>query len=777
MGLQAWVFHAVVSAGAQGRQLDGQSVGQLSLDAVDLAGEDSDGCGDPGPSAGDAGLIVVSGTETGAGCLEDAKTWFGVFRDGEEVSVAARDDVTPALVAANGAAGAAALLDSDGALTVVGEAGGSLVTLEGGALGDAPVDHLAPLDVDGRVVAFEEYGDSAASEVLLVSKYFYARVDAADGVLLHADDTDGRWLPEDSAAQAAYDPARDCLWSVDGTTLRMSATDTGAAVYDWDYYADSADLVALSPEDGGDPEVVALVVVRRRRDAEKQEAFEDEATALEILKTEETKDIESYGAGLRAPSCTIAEFEVELRHVEDEPFARGGQGTVHLAEYQGEAVCLKKMSQLGMSAADRQRMFSQFSRELAIMSRIEHRDLKSLNCLLTHDGRGKVCDFGLSKCDDLAATRATAGLCGTPAFMAPEYLDGAMFHQKCDVYSYAMVLYEIWTRGFPWEGLSPPQIIAKVVVQRLRPEVPPSIPRDMRARMTACWAHDASVRPSFKDIVTSLDASTPRPRTKGPWDHVPLLEGDAHVRPMRTYERSTVLKRVLESAELLHGDSSRSTLSRCSSGGSENLGVERRRLRDRLRDFGLREHAVAGDGNCQFRAIAHQLCGNDERHDAVRKRVVGQLALEPERYAEFCMVEDAEDADFESFVRRMADDGEWGDAVTLQAAADVYGVVVCLVTSYAERGIFRVEPRARLEAPRPDAPPIPNAPPPRSLGSREFDEEVAHVVSAGIDAAAAAAGGDAAPDAADRAAHHLARLLGRVPLPIVPRRTAGAAPL
>lgn len=541
--------------------------------------------------------------------------------------------------------------------------------------------------------------------------------------------------------------------------------------------------------------VVALVVVRRRRDAEKQEAFEDEATALEILKTEETKDIESYGAGLRAPSCTIAEFEVELRHVEDEPFARGGQGTVHLAEYQGEAVCLKKMSQLGMSAADRQRMFSQFSRELAIMvrlrsprivlvlgvvttdpsylglvleylpggslrdaldaegavdaerqrvwsadvargmaylykSRIEHRDLKSLNCLLTHDGRGKVCDFGLSKCDDLAATRATAGLCGTPAFMAPEYLDGAMFHQKCDVYSYAMVLYEIWTRGFPWEGLSPPQIIAKVVVQRLRPEVPPSIPRDMRARMTACWAHDASVRPSFKDIVTSLDASTPRPRTKGPWDHVPLLEGDAHVRPMRTYERSTVLKRVLESAELLHGDSSRSTLSRCSSGGSENLGVERRRLRDRLRDFGLREHAVAGDGNCQFRAIAHQLCGNDERHDAVRKRVVGQLALEPERYAEFCMVEDAEDADFESFVRRMADDGEWGDAVTLQAAADVYGVVVCLVTSYAERGIFRVEPRARLEAPRPDAPPIPNAPPPRSLGSREFDEEVAHVVSA-----------------------------------------------
>ena len=63
------------------------------------------------------------------------------------------------------------------------------------------------------------------------------------------------------------------------------------------------------------------------------------------------------------------------------------------------------------------------------------------------------------------------------------------------------------------------------------------------------------------------------------------------------------------------------------------------------------------------------------------------------------MVEDAGDADFDGFVQRIAEDGEWGDAVTLQAASDVYGVVVCLVTSYEERGIFRVEPHTRPEAP------------------------------------------------------------------------------
>ena len=127
----------------------------------------------------------------------------------------------------------------------------------------------------------------------------------------------------------------------------------------------------------------------------------------------------------------------------------------------------------------------------------------------------------------------------------------------------------------------------------------------------------------------------------------------------------------------------------------EGLDVQRRRLRDRLKDFGLREHEVAGDGNCQFRALAHQLAADVERHGEVRARVARQLALERERYEDFCVIDEASvDADFDGFVRRMAKDAEWGDNVTLQAAADAYGVYVCLVTSYESRGILRVEPKA-----------------------------------------------------------------------------------
>ncbi|KAH8095877.1 thiol-dependent ubiquitin-specific protease [Aureococcus anophagefferens] len=75
-------------------------------------------------------------------------------------------------------------------------------------------------------------------------------------------------------------------------------------------------------------------------------------------------------------------------------------------------------------------------------------------------------------------------------------------------------------------------------------------------------------------------------------------------------------------------------------------------------------------------------------------RVARRLALERERYEDFCVVDEASvDADFDGFVRRMAKDAEWGDNVTLQAAADAYGSTRAS-TSYAERGILRVEPKA-----------------------------------------------------------------------------------
>jgi serine/threonine protein kinase len=142
---------------------------------------------------------------------------------------------------------------------------------------------------------------------------------------------------------------------------------------------------------------------------------------------------------------------------------------------------------------------------------VQHRDLKSHNCLLTKEARAKVSDFGLSRCDALkTATTLTTkngdGLSGTPAFMAPELLKDNVFTEKSDVYSYAMVLWELFDGGVPWAGHKPLQISFKVVFEHARPPVPPAMPEHLATVLRRAWANDASTRPSFTDIVRHVRA-------------------------------------------------------------------------------------------------------------------------------------------------------------------------------------------------------------------------------------------------------------------------------
>ena len=95
----------------------------------------------------------------------------------------------------------------------------------------------------------------------------------------------------------------------------------------------------------------------------------------------------------------------------------------------------------------------------------------------------------------------------------------------------------------------------------------------------------------------------------------------------------------------------------------------RERLRERLRERGMVETRIEADGNCQFRALADQLFdGDQERYAECRAAAINQLRSEPDRYREFIT------EDWETYVSRMENDREWGDNITLQAAADHYKV-------------------------------------------------------------------------------------------------------
>jgi len=109
-------------------------------------------------------------------------------------------------------------------------------------------------------------------------------------------------------------------------------------------------------------------------------------------------------------------------------------------------------------------------------------------------------------------------------------------------------------------------------------------------------------------------------------------------------------------------------------------------LNQRLRAYGLKEKKIKGDGNCQFRSISDQLFGTPERYAEVRKMVITQLVMKQEEYEVF--VPD----DYETYVRKMARDGEWGDHLTLKAASDVYGRRMCILSSYEKNFLIEITP-------------------------------------------------------------------------------------
>lgn len=132
---------------------------------------------------------------------------------------------------------------------------------------------------------------------------------------------------------------------------------------------------------------------------------------------------------------------------------------------------------------------------------IVHRDIKSLNYLVTEDNTLKLCDFGIAK---MITHTVDSIQKGSFPWMAPEVFIEQKVSLKSDIYSYGIVVWEMKTGRVPFEGMEAGAIMWAVGHDKRRPEIPDDCPQPIRSLLCKCWAADRRDRPSIDCIVADI---------------------------------------------------------------------------------------------------------------------------------------------------------------------------------------------------------------------------------------------------------------------------------
>ena len=149
---------------------------------------------------------------------------------------------------------------------------------------------------------------------------------------------------------------------------------------------------------------------------------------------------------------------------------------------------------------------------------IIHRDIKSRNIMINKSGTAKIMDFGLARVEGADQITKTGTTLGTTAYMAPEQLAGHEVDTRSDIWSYGVVLYELFTGKLPFQGAYEPAIMYAIVEEDPIPvsDINKEIPSRIVHVIERCLEKEKEQRyQSFDDIINDLtaEATTPVSRT------------------------------------------------------------------------------------------------------------------------------------------------------------------------------------------------------------------------------------------------------------------------
>ncbi len=163
-----------------------------------------------------------------------------------------------------------------------------------------------------------------------------------------------------------------------------------------------------------------------------------------------------------------------------------------------------------------------------------HRDLAARNCLLGEHGQLKISDFGMSRQQKEYKVRNRAEQRVPVRWTAPEAIKLGVFSTMSDVWSYGVLMWEIFSGQvrsvvvwffiqvmfavsegeIPWADISDSKEVYKRIVKGERMPDPEGTPTIFGALMKKCWDKDPRERPSFGELAVSIKIPRRRPRRR-----------------------------------------------------------------------------------------------------------------------------------------------------------------------------------------------------------------------------------------------------------------------
>jgi len=132
-----------------------------------------------------------------------------------------------------------------------------------------------------------------------------------------------------------------------------------------------------------------------------------------------------------------------------------------------------------------------------------HRDLAARNCLISDNKIVKISDFGMSREEE--TYEVSTGMRQIPIkWTAPEALNYGKYTSLCDVWSFGILMWEVFSAGkTPYSGMTNQEARDKVD-NGYRMACPDGCPTAVYSLMRDCWEHQPEKRPHFKRIVIEL---------------------------------------------------------------------------------------------------------------------------------------------------------------------------------------------------------------------------------------------------------------------------------